>query len=999
MDAVGGAGGKQLRPRRRVGFSRTPYDRPLVGRHAPTELRISNGNGGGSWFSKFLSPIANGAGRLLSSVFRRQESAETSSSYSSSTDDEDENSSEEEQEDNARVVAAVENCNVTESRKQSGYPASVTNEKSVSKFFEIEQVLAGKTFTRDEFIHLTELLQSRIVDSSGSKVYGGTASTEQLHETYLRHAALEEAQRWSEERRKEREESGNGVWDSGLCGNVSRIALSSDEASSSPADIAKAYMGTQHTWSSSPLSLQSHLSRDEVIQSRLKSLLVPRTTECWSDAYRTPTPPRMSNRMQSLACTPYAMADHLQTPYYRAAYTQNSLQMLKRRSYMIDDSWASAATIRRIRQKSFGNVPSFSTPFTGFNSSMTDVGSSIPFSSSNREAGQNTFDKKTIETDGSNTVVPPSQVREDAHEVCTVPSHSSLTAQKILEHIDGKLPPPKENSSEEPLTFVRDKPSSQPTLDLINCDSDVQKKYKDNGNTPLSTSAAISLERPSSSVKGSKDFQSSGPNANKADLADASVFEKRKDQGLENEVHGSKNNTTPPDVQTSKSVSSALDVNLQCSANPTVKFGPGNTSTGPVLSCTTSTTKNLDTSKPNFDFKFDSKPEMLFSSAVEAAVAFASNSQSTSGSNHSSISPSNSAGSIDRVGSNSAMASQPVSRFMFSTPLFAGSSVRSTSPSVFGTPFTSASGASFGFGKPCAFGSAPAPSFNLVNSEALAFGSASKTSFGSTTNASFGMKTAQSSSNDYSFGAGANFGFSTMAANSGFASTPTFLFGSGTSSVHSSSTSFSLNSVTPLKSSSTSFGTCPQFGLGISSNGVANQTSNFKEHVEVSAAKPFTGTITSVKWNLGDTSLPSTGFASSCGTHKTMSLSTNITSASGTMPVVTIDDAINHSKMTGKDTVEDAATSSSPAPPVFVQESSLMASPTSVTLAVDSQSNTQSTGAQPGSPSQNPSVSDAQTAIASVGHNESTVGSFPGISSQKQSRKITRPKREKTRKK
>jgi hypothetical protein len=31
--------------------------------------------------------------------------------------------------------------------------------------------------------------------------------------------------------------------------------------------------------------------------------------------------------MQSLACTPYAMADHLQTPYYRAAYSQNSFQV------------------------------------------------------------------------------------------------------------------------------------------------------------------------------------------------------------------------------------------------------------------------------------------------------------------------------------------------------------------------------------------------------------------------------------------------------------------------------------------------------------------------------------------------------------------------------------------------------------------------------------------------------------------------------------------------
>jgi hypothetical protein len=703
----------------------------------------------------------------------------------------------------------------------------------------------------------------------------------------------------------------------------------------------------------------------------------------------------MLNRMQSLACTPYAMADHLQTPYYRAAYSQNSFQMLKRRSSVIDDSWASAGTMRRTRQKSFGNVSSFSTPFTGFNSSMTDAGPSIPLLSSSLEAGQNTFDKKPIDTDRSNNILPPSQVREDAHNVCTVPSHSSLTAQKILEHLDGKLPP-KEKSSEEPLTFARDKSSSQPTMNLINCDSDAQKKYKDNGNTPLLTSTAISLERPSSPVKGSVNFQSPRPDANKADLADASVFDKRKDQGLENEVLGSKIDTIPPDVQTSKSVSSALDVSLQCNANPTFKFGSENTSTGPVLSCTTSATTKLDTSKPNFDFKFDSKPEMLFSSAVEASVAFASNSQSTSSSNYSSTSQSNSAGSIHGHGSNSAMSSQPVSCFMFSTPLFAGSSsVRSKSPSIFGTPFTSASGASFGssgFGKPCGFGSAPAPSFNLANSGALAFGSASKTSFG--------MKTAQSSSSTYSFGAGANFGSSAMTANSGFSSTPNSLFGSGTSSVHSSSSSLHFNSVTPLQSSSMSFGTCSQFGLGISSNGVTNQTSSIEEHVEGNAAKPFTGPVTLVKWNLGDTSLPSTEFASSCVTQKIMSPSTNITSASGTMPMVTtLVDETNHYKTTGKDIVEDAGMSSSPAPSVVVQQSSSMASPTSVTLAVDSQSNTQSTGVQPGSPSQNPSVSGAETAIASVGHNESTGGSFPDISNQKHSRKITRPKREKARRK
>jgi len=262
------------------------------------------------------------------------------------------------------------------------------------------------------------------------------------------------------------------------------------------------------------------------------------------------------------------------------------------------------------------------------------------------------------------------------------------------------------------------------------------------------------------------------------------------------------------------------------------------------------------------------------------------------------------------------------------------------------------------------------------------------------------MKTAQSSSSTYSFGAGANFGSSAMTANSGFSSTPNSLFGSGISSVHSSSSSLHFNSVTPLQSSSMSFGTCSQFGLGISSNGVTNQTSSIEEHVEGNAAKPFTGPVTLVKWNLGDTSLPSTEFASSCVTQKIMSPSTNITSASGTMPMVTtLVDETNHYKTTGKDIVEDAGTSSSPAPSVVVQQSSSMASPTSVTLAVDSQSNTQSTGVQPGSPSQNPSVSGAETAIASVGHNESTGGSFPDISNQKHSRKITRPKREKARRK
>ena len=71
---------------------------------------------------------------------------------------------------------------------------------------------------------------------------------------------------------------------------------------------------------------------------------------------------------------------------------------------------------------------------------------------------------------------------------------------------------------------------------LVQCDSDVQKKHKDNGNTPLLTSTTISLERTSSSIKCSVDLQYVRRDENKTDLVDASVLEKRKDQVCKQEV-------------------------------------------------------------------------------------------------------------------------------------------------------------------------------------------------------------------------------------------------------------------------------------------------------------------------------------------------------------------------------------------------------------------------------------------------------------------------------
>ncbi|XP_057874113.2 nuclear pore complex protein NUP1 isoform X2 [Cryptomeria japonica] len=54
---------------------------------------------------------------------------------------------------------------------------------------------------------------------------------------------------------------------------------------------------------------------------------------------------------------------------------------------------------------------------------------------------------------------------------------------------------------------------------------------------------------------------------------------------------------------------------------PTYNFGSTSTSKGPDFSSSTSACTDVDTSKPEFDFKFERKPEEAFSTAVAAAVS------------------------------------------------------------------------------------------------------------------------------------------------------------------------------------------------------------------------------------------------------------------------------------------------------------------------------------------------------------------------------------------
>ncbi|KAH9303985.1 hypothetical protein KI387_008389 [Taxus chinensis] len=1020
-----GAGGKQLRPRRRHVTARTPYDRPLEGRHSNFSSR--------SWLSKLVSPITSGAGKLFSSVFQRPE--ETSSS-ASSDDSEDESSSEEEGEDNVQEPAVPKDDIVIESDIQGREPTSAAKQRSESKLSEIENLLNSKTFTRDEFIHLTVLLQSRVVDSSGSKEHGQNTSIEHFG-NYLRDEALEEAQRWREERRKSQEESGSGRWDSVLCGSVSSLALSADvpdNAASSPVDIAKAYMGVRPTWaSSSPPALLPYKSSES---SYLKNLsFAPTTKECWSisnsqheDKYGTPTPSRTWNSTQRVTYNPYSRAAVTQTPYYRGAYSQHSIQradnavendttssrwtqmqhsgkggreILKRRCSVIDDEWACVGPIRKIRQKSFGNVSSFSSPFKRFESSITDAGSSLPLLSSGLEAGPSSTFKKPADVDKSNPVSTSFQIKENVPKICGVPTQSSLMAQKILENSNGKVPLPNKNPAEEQLANAQDITTHQLTTSVINANFEKSNNIRNASSTPAS------LEIPGSILGGpaiSEKIKYSQPN----------IVE-----GLENKACESREDAITLDIQTSKSVSLASDVGINSNQHPTFEFGSANTCKGPIFSFGTNGTTYSDA--PKFDFKFESKREMLFSAAVEAAVASESSSQLALSSSPMPTSQSALAASGLGLESNSKPAFsswtsaslQSISSFPFSGRLFTGSlstSFQSTSSSLFIDSVTTSppSLGPFGFSKLGASASAPVSFTSLTKFSSKAgtgffsaSGSRNNTSFGSA-NAIFGAGTSPISA--ASFGSGA-----TASSSSGLQNTSTLAFGSSTLSTSSSGYFFSPNSIAEFKSNSspalyssifkTSFasspglGTSSQFGSGGSVNGESKQTFGLLETEEAVVDKSASQTNSSI--GLDGNTLTSVGFASSSVSQKPIFDLTSSTLAVNTSSMATtLVDGLQNGQMNGKDLKEPSKLSSTPLSVSAEQTSSSTVSRTSAALTIDSQSNVESSEAHPSIPSQKSSVFGAQSSIVSGGPKE--VADNGG---EKRSRKIVRIKRDRTRKK
>ncbi|XP_058067988.1 protein KAKU4-like isoform X3 [Magnolia sinica] len=175
-----GSGGKILRGRRTASRPVSPYLRPN-----PPPSRPQNS----TWFSGLFS----GAGKLLSSVFRPSPSPPLSESASSSCEDDDDDDDDDDNDDRdndddilSKAVEELDQANNGMAPVSNEDCAIVTQpaaQKSEAKLA-IEQLLRQETFSRDECLELTKLIQSRVVDSPTTG--GEDATGKGLHDRNLR---------------------------------------------------------------------------------------------------------------------------------------------------------------------------------------------------------------------------------------------------------------------------------------------------------------------------------------------------------------------------------------------------------------------------------------------------------------------------------------------------------------------------------------------------------------------------------------------------------------------------------------------------------------------------------------------------------------------------------------------------------------------------------------------------------------------------------------------
>lgn len=455
-----GAGGKFKKPSSRKPPP-SPYARPLA---APV-----NNSGSGGWLSKLVDPayrlISGTATRIIPSFLSRAtsdalpllpitKSNEGEEVIPSAKDEEKCTST------SAAFVSSVRMDSNELIEKENGISQDQTqgqdrpeNSHDDSEISRIEQLMKGKSFSREEIIRLTELLKARATDDL-EKDKSSMISGRDSEGVLLLHATPRKAAERSTE-------DANRV----LRGPLTPLPQKKvkDEIGASPIDVARAYMGSRMA-DQSP-SHRSFLPKGQQDpENAYKNFVpppLPKPSPCW--------PGTMASERNQGLNTPqnqrsrYGLHDFPRTPYSRTLLSKSrtnsrgldfsvqSSQQSPMSAYsqeraktaVFDQGYGSVGPIRRIRNKLGTEPRPKKSIFLNPSKAASEIEKSLvprtflPSLTKNKEIGHAEETSKTVQNEASRI---------------------------ILEHISRHKPTPKEKAYELNLATSHARPSENADL-------------------------------------------------------------------------------------------------------------------------------------------------------------------------------------------------------------------------------------------------------------------------------------------------------------------------------------------------------------------------------------------------------------------------------------------------------------------------------------------------------------------------------------------------------
>ncbi|TYH65641.1 hypothetical protein ES332_D06G069100v1 [Gossypium tomentosum] len=467
-----GAGGKLRRqPPRRP--PTTPYARPQQNQ----SLR-------GRLLSKLVDPacrfIASGASRILPSLFLKPLNNDSlpppePQAHGELDEDIEEHTNEEDQSCYSTLVVS-KTAGTTRTTDGPKAGSGIAEHRKGNQgdirddgLSEIEKLMKGKTFSRDEINRLIGIINSKAVDvpQVDQEDRNLTLST-----GGAKGPIVSQNLRWPTEEKQDDLNIATTTRD--LATPLPKPTLLNDTAPS-PIEIAKAYMANRT--SESNLGSKSIISKDErptMLANDFASepfvpFASPKPSTCWPGSmvhdqrsYLTPQSQRGRFGLHNIPRTPYSRTIYSKSKSKMAhvrgegdAFLNGSFSPLQQsqtpaygqlRSNMVDKGYGSVGPIRRICHKGSAEIPSRGSIYS--HSSLNDA---FPVGNSNVSKGQFSSIKKNLEQGGASSSSDIQSVdgnRSSEMGIPPVHPHSSQMARTILEHLERTLVTPKKKSEE-----------------------------------------------------------------------------------------------------------------------------------------------------------------------------------------------------------------------------------------------------------------------------------------------------------------------------------------------------------------------------------------------------------------------------------------------------------------------------------------------------------------------------------------------------------------------